>query len=80
MKKLIYLLPALFLASCKEGSAFDGGKWFIPLALFIAFGTSAFRYYEYRKGKDNGANYAWVFALVFLAGAILSIWGMNLEK
>ena len=80
MKKLIYLLPVLFLTSCKEDTAFGGGLWFIPLVLLLAFGASAYRYYEFKKGKDNGANYAWVFAMIFLAAFILSVWRMLAEK
>lgn len=81
MKKLIgSIIAAIMLQGCRVGHAFDGGKWFIPLALFIAFATSAFRYYQFRKGKDNGANYAWVYALIFLGVAIGSIILMINEK
>jgi len=74
MKKLIYLLPVLFIASCKADSAFGGGLWFIPLvtglgALF-SFGKCA---YLYNKNKTMQAG-ALVFGTIltlFTIGAII---------
>lgn len=74
MKKLLYLLPVLFLASCKADSAFGYGLWFIPLALGAGAAYSAYKYY---KTESKGAL---VYGIILAVATIVSILLMLNDK
>lgn len=71
----VVLLPILFLSSCKEGSAFGGGLWFIPVVTGLAAAWSFGRYFFgwgdiYAKGTRPPLVYA-IILTGFTIGAIL---------
>ncbi len=55
MKRLIYLLPVLFIASCNGqfNAAYGGGLWFIPLVLG---GFAVYTWLRYTKGIKSPLN------------------------
>ena len=74
MKKLLYLLPVLFLAACNGqfNAAYGGGLWFIPLALFAGAGYSAYKYYV-TEGK--GPLIFGIILTIASIGSAIWMWG-----
>lgn len=78
MKKLIYLLPVLFLASCSP--SLQAGGWLavaLPSAGFVIFG--ALSLYNIPKVGERDTKY-WVYSLVCLIAAIVIYFLMQHDK